>query len=108
MSRSMLIILTSVSNESEARLLADKLVNSHLAACVQYTRGVSCYHWQGSVKHDDEVFLSIKTQRDKLLAIEAVMDDHHPYELPELVLLDGEAGFFYGKWMRGELRSDIG
>lgn len=106
MGRSMLTILTSVSNEEEATMLADKLINNHLAACVQYTKGTSCYRWQGELKHDNEVFLSIKTERDKLLAIEAIMDDHHPYELPELILLDGEAGFFYGKWMRGELRDE--
>jgi len=103
MSTSIVLVLTSVSNEQEAQALADLLVKEHLAACVQYSAGASCYRWREAIRHDQEVMLRIKTYRDKIPAIQALMDLHHPYELPEFVMLDGEAGAFYGKWMRGEL-----
>jgi periplasmic divalent cation tolerance protein len=103
MSTAIVIVLTTVSNETEAQTLADHLINKHLAACVQYSVGSSCYRWRGTVRHDQEVMLRIKTYREKIPAIQALMDLHHPYELPEFVMLDGEAGAFYGKWMRGEL-----
>ena len=101
----MLVLLTSVSSEKEALEFSERLVRAQLAACVQYTVGRSCYRWQGMIKHEKEYLLSIKTSKEMVPAIEAMMDAHHPYELPELVMLDAEAGAFYGRWLRGELRA---
>ncbi len=101
----MLLLLTTVSNEKEAQALAERLIDERLAACVQYTSGRSCYRWQGLVRHESECMLSIKTRRELLPEIEALMDAHHPYELPEMIALDADAGAFYGRWLRGELRS---
>ena len=83
---SAIIVLTSVPNRKSARLIADKLVKSKLAACVSAQPGIeSVYRWKGKLEHSKEIFLIIKTHKDRFKAVEQVIKNRHPYELPEIV-----------------------
>ncbi len=88
-----IVVYTTVADEDAARVLAARLVDQRLAACVQIVPGIrSIYRWDGVVHHDDEVQLVIKSVAANLDAIEALFDVHHPYDLPELVAVRVEAG----------------
>jgi periplasmic divalent cation tolerance protein len=81
-----LIVYTTVADESTADRLGERLVDARLAACVQIVPGVrSVYRWDGVVRHDREVQLLVKTTADRFDALEAVLHEHHRYDLPEIV-----------------------
>lgn len=70
-----------------ARELARDLVEARLAACCNLTEVRSVYRWQGAVEDEAEVLLVVKTAADRLPALEAHLEAHHPYDVPELVAL---------------------
>ncbi|MDR1624956.1 MAG: divalent-cation tolerance protein CutA [Spirochaetia bacterium] len=86
----------------EAKNLARILVETRAAACVQIIPGVqSVYWWNGAVQTDEEVLLVAKTLKSKLEKITALLKEHHPYELPELVFLPLRGGLEdYIAWIR--------
>jgi periplasmic divalent cation tolerance protein len=81
-------VVTTVASAAEADALAERLVGSRLAACVNQLPGVrSVFRWKGTVDRGDEVILLIKTLGSRLEELERVLKEHHPYELPEIVAL---------------------
>ncbi|MDH5544668.1 MAG: divalent-cation tolerance protein CutA [Gammaproteobacteria bacterium] len=80
------IVLNTCPNRDVAEKLAMALVEKKLAACVNIVPGVtSVYSWQGKIEIDSEVLLVIKTHDDMYLAVERLVRELHPYELPEVV-----------------------
>lgn len=85
------LALTTLATVEEAEGLARRLVESGLAACVNLVPGVrSYYHWEGKLQQDGEVLLIIKTSQEKWDELQAVFQEHHPYDCPELLLLSPE------------------
>ena len=86
-------IYTTVADHDAANRLAELLVEQHLAACVHIVPGIkSIYRWQGTVQRDDEVQLVIKSEAGRFDAIETLLREHHPYELPEIVAVRVDRG----------------
>jgi len=99
------IVLTSVDNHKAAQSLAKGLVKAELVACVQISAaGESWYRWQDDVRHEAEYFLVIKTSAAMREAVLDWLQEHHPYELPEIVWFPAEASDGYGAWLRDQLR----
>jgi len=95
------IILTSIDDASTAKTLANQMVTSGLAACVQISaRGTSVYRWQGEVQESGEYFLSIKTAPEKLYEIKQWLERHHPYDIPEIIVLEGRTSEQYAAWIK--------
>lgn len=98
------IILTSVATAGDAERIAETLVESRLAACVQISAaGKSVYQWQGRIEKEPEVYLSIKTTADKSAAVIDWLHAGHPYETPEILVLEAAAGDDYLQWMRASV-----
>lgn len=97
----MIIVLTTVSNEQEARQLAEKIVTKRLAGCVQILPEItSVYEWEGSVVAEKEFLLLCKTSRSKWEAIRAFVEAEHNYSVPEIVSLNTEqVSEKYDKWL---------
>ncbi len=86
-----LVILTTVGTQEDATRIARLLVEERLAACVNVLPGVqSIYWWEGRVNVDGELLLVIKTTAAMADAVEARLEEIHPYELPEFVVLEPE------------------
>ncbi len=100
----MLVVHTSCPDAQTAARIAHVLVEERLAACVQVIPGVtSIYRWQGIVQSSGEVLLLIKTTRACLDALKSRLPALHPYDLPELIALDGGDGLDrYLQWIEGE------
>jgi len=96
-----LIVLTTTSTTDEAESLANGLVESRLAACVQILpKMTSVYAWEGKISKDSEHLLLIKTLPEKYEAVEKYILDHHSYDTPEIVAVDAEkASAGYLKWL---------
>ncbi len=64
MAESYCVMLTTAGSQDEANRLAELLVASRLAACVQISAINSWYAWQGKVTHEPEYLLLVKTTAD--------------------------------------------
>lgn len=88
MSVTTLLVLTTLPDQASAEALAQALVDTHLAACVNVLAPCrSFYHWQGAPEVADEVPLMIKTSEERYAAVEAAIFAQHPYDLPEVIAL---------------------
>jgi periplasmic divalent cation tolerance protein len=102
---SVVIVLTTLAADADAAGIARTLVEERLAACVHVLpAGDSVYRWQDEIQHDRERQLAIKTSEDRLPALEARLLALHPYELPELIVLRGQASDAYGRWVNDSVR----
>lgn len=88
-----------------AKALARTLVEKNLAACVQLTEGMqSIYRWDGKLCEEQEVLLSAKTLASKWAEILSFIQQHHPYDLPEILAVSPEQySQQYGEWIQAEV-----
>jgi periplasmic divalent cation tolerance protein len=88
-----LLALTTLGNEEEASKLARALVERRVVACVNVSGPVrSFYSWKGKLEDDREYLLFMKTRSDRFAELEAVLDELHPYDVPELIAVPIERG----------------
>ncbi|MCP5140889.1 MAG: divalent-cation tolerance protein CutA [Chromatiales bacterium] len=81
-----LIVYCTCPNHETARRIAALAVDAGVAACVNVLPGItSFYRWKGKLQQDEETLLLIKTRQTVYPKLEALVQQHHPYELPELV-----------------------
>jgi periplasmic divalent cation tolerance protein len=99
-----LLVLTNLPDRAAAESLADALITEQLAACVNILAPCrSVYRWQGSVQHDEEHPMLIKTTEERYAALEQAIRTRHPYELPEIVAVRIERGLApYLEWLAAE------
>lgn len=100
------ILMCTCPDATCAEKIATQLVQKRLAACVNILPGLqSVYEWQGKVQTDSECQLIIKTTVHNLDAIEALVNELHPYELPELIVVPvSEGSADYLNWIRRNTR----
>ena len=100
------IVLSTAGSEEEARNIANHLVESRLAACVNIVPQIeSVYRWQGKVESGREWLLVIKTSAELFPAVRDAIREMHSYELPEcvaIVIEDGSAEYL--QWLADSLR----
>jgi len=88
-----IVVLSTCPDEATAERIARELVGSGLAACVNRLPGVhSTYRWQGQVRDEPEVLLTIKTTAARYAELEMRLKALHPYEVPEIIALPVRAG----------------
>jgi len=99
-----LLVLTHCPDEASANAVALAVVEARLAACVNILPRIqSIYRWQGAVESASEIPLFIKTTAANYAALETLIRDLHPYELPEIIALPVERGLpAYLNWVAAE------
>ena len=77
----------------------------------------STYVWDGRLHDEAEILLMMKTTADRLEALQARLQQLHPYELPELLAITVGGNEQYLEWVRmgvaigpvsGRLRGPVG
>ena len=97
------VVTTTVDSEDAAKSLSAGIVDSRLAACVQYTPINSVYRWKGAVESAAEYLLLAKTRSDLADDLVAFIRSNHSYELPEIVVLPIAGGLpAYLDWIADE------
>lgn len=87
------LVLTTCPDLPSAHHIADLLIAENLAACVNIIPSmVSIYKWQGEVEQSQESQLFIKTVERNVGKIESILAEHHPYDVPELIVVNIETG----------------
>ena len=95
------IVLTTWPADGAVDEVAATLVRAGLAACVSIQAPmVSHYRWAGAIEHAEERQVVIKTTASRVEELEARLHELHPYEVPELLVLDAAASAAYGGWVR--------
>ena len=68
-----IIVITTLSNEKDAKNVAKKLLEKRIIACAQITAGVtSLYWWEKRIVEDAEWVVSMKTLKRKYDALVAL------------------------------------
>ena len=87
----MLIVLTTTPTDTEADVLAAKIVEARLAACVQILPQMkSVYVWEGKLRRESEHLLLIKTLPENFDELSQFITANHSYDVPEIVAIDAE------------------
>jgi len=98
-----LVVLSTVpARDGHAERLARLLVEAGVAACVNVLGPVrSIYRWNGELCDDLEQQLVIKTRVGRYAALEELLRNEHPYDVPEILALPVAAGgASYLAWLR--------
>ena len=95
------VVLCTVPDPGTGERLAGSLVEARVAACVNILPGLtSVFRWQGETQKDAEALLIIKTRRDRFEALCKVLQEQHPYELPEIIAVPLSDGLpAYLRWI---------
>lgn len=104
-----LLILTNVPDADTAKAIARRIVEEHLAACVNILPAVqSVYRWQGEVEEAAEVTLLAKTMQSRYAELENAIRALHPYDVPEIIALPIVDGLpSYLDWIAQETKKDL-
>jgi len=73
--------------------LAKAALSERLVACANLIPKIeSHYWWQGRIESSTEVLVIFKTTKAKLKALEKLVLEKHPYDIPEFIVLPISAG----------------
>ena len=91
------VVLVTAPDLEVARELASLALSSKLCACASLIPSIeSHYWWENKLAHSQEVLLLIKTSEPLIPQLKECILSHHPYEVPEFVVLeimDGEKSY---------------
>jgi periplasmic divalent cation tolerance protein len=90
-----------------AERLGAALVEERLATCANVLPALSSvYWWQGKVERANESLLLLKTVEARVPALRERAVKLHPYDVPELLVLEVADGYQpYLDWVREESRA---
>ncbi len=95
------MVLITAGSRDEAVRLAEMMVGSRLAACVQILPEMeSIYWWKGTVERAPEHLLLVKTSPDNFERLEQEVRALHSYDTPEIIALPVSASSApYLEWL---------
>ena len=82
-------------------VLSRAAVDQRLAACANILPAArSIYRWKGKVEDANEVLVLLKTRHEHFDRIRARILELHPYEVPEVLSIPVEQGYYpYLEWL---------
>ncbi|AFM98181.1 CutA-like divalent cation tolerance protein [Encephalitozoon hellem ATCC 50504] len=102
----LLIVFTTYPSQESAEKASCDLITRRLAACCQISQVTSIYPWKGNVERETEYKLTIKTFTCLFNMVKKLIEESHPYEVPEIVGIEAHsASGRYSEWM--ELCMDV-
>lgn len=79
----MIIVYCTTPSLNEAKVIAEALVNSKLAACVNIIDNIkSFYLWKDKVCNDSETVMIIKTKKELFSQVQTKIKELHSYDTP--------------------------
>ena len=101
-----LLVITNLPDVKTAEKLAQQLVATRAAACVnQLAACTSTYRWESDIETATEIPLLIKTTKAAYPRVEKLIQDIHPYELPEIIAVNVKMGLpTYLSWVANEVK----
>jgi len=98
-------VITTLPSEQTAKALAETLLDKKLAACVQISGPITSYYWWHGTKEAATEWLCLaKTTPQRQADLQTLIAECHPYELPEILVIQGTANESYSQWLVETLR----
>lgn len=97
-----IVVFVTTSSNEEAEKLGRLIVESRLAACANVLSGIrSIFRWDNKVSVENECLMIMKTTLQRYSELEAVIREHHSYQVPEIIALPIVAGSVsYLDWIK--------
>lgn len=104
------LVFSTFADSAQAAAVVRALVEERLTACGSILPGVrSIYRWEGAIEDAGEVMVILKTTVDQCSALQKRLLDLHPYETPEVIVLDPSAvSPAYADWLVQQCAPDGG
>ncbi len=104
-----IVIFVTTPNKKEASRIAEALIRSKSAACVNIIDKVdSVFFWEAKVQKAKESLLIIKSKKEKLPKIIRLVKSLHSYKVPEIIALPIIAGSKpYLRWIDESVRQPV-
>ena len=100
---SLILVITTVSSQEQARRIASDLVEQQLVACAQIAPVESIYRWKDQLQQETEWRLMLKTTTSCYNSVESALIKVHPYELPAIYSIPvANALNSYAEWVYQE------
>lgn len=99
------VVLVTVPSLEQGKNIAQSLLKSKLAACINLFPVNSMYVWQGEINYDQEYQLIIKTDLNLFQELAVKIKTLHSYEVPEIIalpIINGSASYL--SWLRDSLK----
>ena len=98
-------ITTTTGTRQDAEQIAAELVSRRLAGCVQVSGPiVSTFRWDGKTETQEEWLCTIKAASARLADVQKVIEELHPYKVPEVIATAIVGGSEkYLAWLGGEV-----
>ncbi len=102
-----IVVYCTVPEKKIAKEITKILMKHKLAACVSLIDKVqSVFSWDGEICEEKEFLMMIKTRRANYGKIKLVIEDIHPYNVPEIIALPiVDCSEDYLKWLVKETES---
>lgn len=102
------IVICNCPNTQTAEHIADQLVKTKVAACVNILPSMtSIYQWQAEIHHDNEVMMLIKSKASLFAELEQTITELHPYEVVEIIALNIQQGNeLYLNWINDTVKNN--
>lgn len=89
-----------VGTSAEAKLLGEKAIEIHLAACANIFPIDSVFKWLGEVQHEKECVLLLKTLPSHKQSLQEWISITHSYEVPCIISWEVQVNDAYGSWIK--------
>ena len=99
------IIRTTESNQENANLLVNRIMNSRLAGCVSISKVKSIYWWNKKILKDDEYEISFKTISSQRKDLIDELIKYHSYDLPQILSYETDCSSEYYAWINEVIRN---
>ena len=83
-----IIIYATFGDLENARLVARRIIEERLGACVNIISGVtSFYEWEGKIEEQPEMIMMIKSLKEHEISVIGVIEALHSYDEPAIISL---------------------
>lgn len=94
-----IIVYVTHESESDAKILANKLISERLIACSNIFPIQSSFWWKEHIQLESEWVSILKTIPENWQALQDRVIDLHPYDIPCIMKFEVEVNSSYGKWI---------
>ena len=99
---SFILIYITHENLTEAKKIANHLLEKKLVACANFFPIESMYWWKGKIQNTNEVVSIIKTKTENWEKVKTAVKELHPYECPCIMKINAQANQDYEDWINKE------
>ena len=94
------MLITSLPKNTDIDDFSKQLLKDNLCVCIQVIPAITSYYiWKNKVEHDNEIQLHIKFLAKNLKNLESTINQLHPYDTPEIIVVDlNYVSEKYQKW----------